>query len=204
MAQQYGTPAGSDVSGSAIKTIIPNALAALLSNNSGTAAPSYAVAFTTWVHETANLLKIRNAANSGDVDLFPVDRSAAVLYPHTHIGAVSAAGDHYLLVAKENMTVRSLTLVSAAASTSSEGVEFTFDLYNVTQTQSLFSAIPGTDTLRAGIGGGSDLAVDTPYVLTPDQNQDIASGDVIELRIGASGEPGTLTRLMACLDLIRR
>ena len=204
MSQQYSAPTGSDVSGTAIKTVIPNSLAALLSNNSGTAAPSYAVAFSTWVYTTGSMMRIRNAANNGDIDLFPIDRSAAVLYPHAHLGTLSASGDHYLMVAKENMTLRSLTLVSSTATTSSSGNEHTFDLYNLTQGHSLFSATVGTHTSLEGVGGGSDPVADSPWVLTPDENVSISSGDVIELRHTFTGTPGSLTRVMACLDLVRR
>lgn len=51
-------------SGAAFRADLNNGLAAIVSNNSGTAEPSTTYAYQWWADTTTGLLKIRNAANS--------------------------------------------------------------------------------------------------------------------------------------------
>ena len=50
--------------GSAVRSAVNNALNSLVTNNSGTGAPSTTYAYMLWADTTNDLLKIRNAANS--------------------------------------------------------------------------------------------------------------------------------------------
>jgi hypothetical protein len=55
--------------GAAFRTDLNSVLAAIVSNNSGAAAPSTTYAYQLWADTTTGLLKIRNAANSGWVTI---------------------------------------------------------------------------------------------------------------------------------------
>jgi microcystin-dependent protein len=60
-------------SGAAFRADLNNALAAIVSQNSGAAEPSVTYAYMPWADTTAGVLKIRNAANSGWVTLYQLD-----------------------------------------------------------------------------------------------------------------------------------
>ena len=51
-------------SGASFRADLNNALAAIVSQNSGTAEPAPTYAYQLWADTTAGLLKLRNAANS--------------------------------------------------------------------------------------------------------------------------------------------
>ena len=59
----------SNADGATFRADANNALAALVSNNSGATAPATTFAFMWWADTTANILKRRNAANSAWVDV---------------------------------------------------------------------------------------------------------------------------------------
>ena len=59
--------------GSAVRTDINNVLQAIVSNNSGSSAPSTTYAFQLFADTTTNKMKIRNAANNGYIELFQLD-----------------------------------------------------------------------------------------------------------------------------------
>ena len=57
-------------SGAAFRTDLNNALAAIVSNNSNSSAPSTTYAYQIWVDTSANIIKIRNSANNAWINLF--------------------------------------------------------------------------------------------------------------------------------------
>ena len=59
--------------GAAVRSDLNNALAAIVSQNSGATAPSTTYAYQWWADTTTGLLKLRNAANSGWITLFQLD-----------------------------------------------------------------------------------------------------------------------------------
>jgi hypothetical protein len=59
--------------GAAVRSDLNNALAAIVSQNSGATAPSPTYAFQWWADTTTGLLKLRNAANSSWITLFQLD-----------------------------------------------------------------------------------------------------------------------------------
>jgi len=59
--------------GAAVRSDLNNALAAIVSQNSGATAPSPTYAYQWWADTTTGLLKLRNAANSGWITLFQLD-----------------------------------------------------------------------------------------------------------------------------------
>ena len=56
--------------GAAVRSAVNNALNSLVTNNSGTGAPSTTYAYMLWADTTNDLLKIRNAANSAWASTF--------------------------------------------------------------------------------------------------------------------------------------
>jgi hypothetical protein len=60
-------------SGAAFRSDLNNGLAAIVSQNSGTAQPSTTYAYQWWADTTTGLLKIRNAANNAWITLFQLD-----------------------------------------------------------------------------------------------------------------------------------
>lgn len=60
-------------SGAAFRADLNNALAAIVSNNSGTGAPSVTYPYMPWADTANGLFKIRNAANNGWITLYQLD-----------------------------------------------------------------------------------------------------------------------------------
>ena len=59
--------------GANVRTDINNALAAIVSNNSSSSQPSTRYAYMWWADTSAGILKIRNSANDGWVELLQLD-----------------------------------------------------------------------------------------------------------------------------------
>ena len=59
--------------GAAVRSDLNNALAAIVSNNSGASEPTTTYAYMWWPDTTTGLLKLRNAANNAWVTLFQLD-----------------------------------------------------------------------------------------------------------------------------------
>jgi hypothetical protein len=59
--------------GAAVRSDLNNALAAIVSQNSGATAPSTTYAYMPWADSTTGLYKIRNAANNGWITLYQLD-----------------------------------------------------------------------------------------------------------------------------------
>ena len=59
--------------GAAVRSDLNDALAAIVSNNSGSSEPATTYAFQWWADTTANVLKIRNSANNGWITLRELD-----------------------------------------------------------------------------------------------------------------------------------
>ena len=60
-------------SGAAIRTDLNNALAAIVSNNSNSSEPTTKYAYQWWADTSNNVLKIRNSANDGWIELLQLD-----------------------------------------------------------------------------------------------------------------------------------
>jgi hypothetical protein len=83
-------------SGANVRADINNALAAIVSQNSGATAPATTFAFQWWADTTTGLLKIRNAANSAFVTvgtLADANLGLATLASPSFTGTVTSAGD---------------------------------------------------------------------------------------------------------------
>ena len=83
-------------SGANVRADINNALAAIVSQNSGATAPATTFAFQWWADTTTGLLKIRNAANSAWVTvgtMASANLGLATLASPSFTGTVTSAGD---------------------------------------------------------------------------------------------------------------
>ena len=74
-------------SGAAFRTDLNNALAAIQSNNSNSSSPSTTVAYQWWADTSAAVMKLRNSANDGWIELFQLDGTLTL-----EDGTVSAPG----------------------------------------------------------------------------------------------------------------
>lgn len=77
MAQAVQSVSASQ-SGSAYASDVNDALLAVQTNHSGGTAPSYQQALQLWADTSTNLMKLRNSANTGYIDLFPLNSSLSV------------------------------------------------------------------------------------------------------------------------------
>ena len=68
-----------NASGSAVRTDLNNVLAAIVSNNSNATEPATTFAYQYWADTTANILKIRNAANDDWVNIMELDGTKLLL-----------------------------------------------------------------------------------------------------------------------------
>ena len=73
--------------GAAVRSDLNNALAAIVSNNSGSSEPGTTYAFQWWADTNANVLKIRNSSNDGWITLRELDGTMLM-----ENGSVSAPG----------------------------------------------------------------------------------------------------------------
>lgn len=193
MSQTYGVPAGTDPMRVAVKTTIANSLEALRSVFSGSSAPASPVAFQLWLDTTNNALYQRNAANSAWV----AQKRRLVT---VQLGALSAR-TWRLLRAPVPLLVVSVALEPSATTSGSVAAttEWTWMLKNQTTGNNLFSATPSTATTVSGVGGG-ELTADTGYVLTANQNQALAAGDLLRFIVGQNGSPTAVGDAVLTLD----
>lgn len=77
-------------SGQAFRADLNNALAAIVSNNSGASAPSTTYAYQTWADTTTGLLKIRNAANNAWITVGTLSSANLGLIPAGTASIVNA------------------------------------------------------------------------------------------------------------------
>lgn len=200
MVQLWPLPfSGTTRAGVALKTDLYNALQSLRTSFSGAALPIETVAGMLAINTTDGLLYRRNQA---DTDWVCVG-SAGSLGRHAiraELLALSTTQARRICAPLGGMVVERVVLLSDTASTSSSGNEWQVELRNVTAGVDLFSGVVGTFTALGGVGGGAELAVDVPFVLTPDQNATLAPGDVLKLTATAVGSVTTLAELSAIVE----
>jgi len=208
MSQTYALPALTDYANQALATGIPNALEALRSSFSGSAAPSSPspVAGQIWADTTTGYLKVRNLANSAWVVIARLSTSLLLQLATDGQASVSAT-----LTTKFNGyalpgTVSRLILLCETASTSSSGNEWRMQLKKYPNSApgspvDLISATVGTFTALGGVGGGAEFVAHKAYVLTPNQNLTLAELDVLELVLTKAGTATTLVNFRAFVEI---
>lgn len=188
MVQTYETPTGTQPANLAIKQTLADRDEALRTLFSGATAPTNPVAYMLWADTANKILKQRNAGNSAWVELLPLTDSVRLQLVFRVSGALAA--EQLQLPVPMAGKVEKVQIVGTAATSTSVAAskEWTFLLRNQTTGVNLFSATPSTATTVGGVGGG-ELAANTTYNLTANQNQQVAAGDVLRFTIGSVGSP---------------
>lgn len=184
-------------SGLAFRQDLNNALAAIVSQNSGASAPSTTYAYQWWADTTTGLLKLRNAANSAWITigtLASANLGHATVASPTFTGTATFGGD-VLLTGTGVLDLPVGTTAQRPGSPNSGMIRFNttlsqFEGYNGTA----WSSVGGGAT-----GGGADTVflensntVTTNYTLSTGKNAvsagpvTIQSGVVVTVPSGAS------------------
>lgn len=188
MAQIFTAPAGTDSQSVAILTRLVDRDEALRTLHSGATEPSSIVADMLWVDTTNNQIQKRNGANTAWIAILPRDNIIRTVFTYQASGAIGAGELQF--AAATAMIIEKVVIVPNTTTTGSSGGSkaWTFQLRNVTAAVDLFSALAATSGTVAGVGGG-ELAADTAYALTPNQNETVASSAVLRFTIAAVGSP---------------
>ena len=115
----------------------------------------------------------------------------------TNIGGFNATEQKFIFICPQASTdINQILLVSDTATSGSDGSNnFTFQVQNLTQANSLLSAATTTDS--------NEIVADTAYSITPNQNNTgLAQGDVIELQITKTGTPTDLPSAEVMIEVI--
>lgn len=180
MSQAYtGTFTGM-AAATIIETKLPGSLDALLTLHAGASPPPNPVAYMLWMDTGTGLLKMRNAANSAWV--------VAFLTPWMiELGGLSASRNVYLGTFYRTGYVLGCRLLSDTATVGSgAGVKWDFQIRNKTAAVNLLAAAATTN--------GNEVAVDTPWNIYADQNQQPAANAALELQITKTGAATNLVR----------
>ena len=126
----------------ATRADLNNALQALVSNSSGTSAPSTTFANQWWYDTTNNKMYLRNEANSAWIEVFALDQSNNEWQIVT--GQISAADGDGLVFKTDDGNTR-ITLSDGGDVTFADGTD-------------VITASAGTDNVRIGEGAGDSIA----------------------------------------------
>jgi len=101
------------------------------------------------------------------------------------IGEIDATDQKRVFVAPCKCYIKDADLVTETTLAKHATAYRTFQLKNVTQTKDLNLAAKTTEDVAEGVA----VTADTPYSLTPDQYNEMAKDDVIELSIVKASTP---------------
>ena len=170
-------------SGSAVRSDLNNALAAIVSTNSGTSEPSPTFAYQFWADTTAGVLKIRNGANNAWITLRELDGtlvieagtvSAPGLYfsGDTNTGIYSPAADQFAIATNG---VERVEWGTSEAVFNDGGVDYDFRVEGDTNANLLFV---DASTDRIGVGTNSPATrLDVDGDVTIRSQGDLRLGD---------------------------
>lgn len=98
-------------------------------------------------------------------------------------GSDQLDNDLFAITVPHNATIQGASIISDTATSGSDATNnYGFELVNQTAANSLSTAQAKTDT--------AELAAETPYALTVDQNQDVSGGDVLLVRVDILDDVG--------------
>lgn len=180
------TIAATDDKVDTLTATIPENFRLLRSSFRGTAAPNDLIAGQEWDDLTTGTRKKYDGSVShviGPLDMVPV--LAQVLL----MGTINATKTVTIAVTQDQIVVTSISIYSRAATTSDGSNLWTIDLLRDTDDASMFATPPTTN--------GADFVAKTAKVLTPDQNQSIATaGKGLALVLTKTGSATDLTDLL--------
>ena len=146
--------------GAAVRSDLNDALAAIVSNNSGSSEPATTYAYQWWADTTANVLKIRNSANNAWITLRELDGTMLIEDGTAAAPGLSFASDtntgifrssNNALAVSANGSVR-MTMSNSSVVVNQDGENVDFRVESSNQTHMLF-VDAGND--RVGIGTSS-------------------------------------------------
>lgn len=147
--------------GAEVRADLNLALAALASSNSGASAPATTFANQLWYDTSNKILKIRNAANTGWINLLRLDQTGSNAFPApTNDTSVTAAG-----TTRSDATEVAKGVLVIASGSADTGIKFAADLDEVivrvrNATASAKKIYPGSG--GAVDGGTTDEALSLP------------------------------------------
>ena len=105
-----------------------------------------------------------------------------------NLDGLSGPEQRYLFVAPYDCRIDQVSLLSDTAVQASDINYYSLQIRNLTQSESLLSSQRRTRTSDDGAITGDEV-----FELSPDQNQVLNDGDVLELLITEAGSPADLT-----------
>lgn len=100
------------------------------------------------------------------------------------LGTVAATGNAYVFTTNRPVYIERIDLVSSTGIATSDVNFWAVQVYNVTGAVDLASTAPTTMTT-----GGTAVTADTIWSVTPDQNQTLAAGDVLQIQFTKTLNP---------------
>lgn len=179
-----------DTEADALSTFIPDKFAALRSGFIGAGAPAEMVAGQRYCDSAgAGYAYLRNEANDASLRLCGSFRGPAERATPVPLGTVSATSTFIVLVVGAPITLTGVVLVPTTGTTSDGSKHVQVDIYNVTQSLSLRTALFTSN--------GSEFAAKTVKRIAAQQNATLQADDVIEVRFTYTGAPGSLGAVLA-------
>jgi len=108
------------------------------------------------------------------------------LVAHTLLGQIDASDQKRIFVAPAKCYVKDVWLITETGAALHGTAYHSFQVKNVTDAEDLMAAAVSYLT------GGTAITADTPYKLTPDQNNLLQEGDVLELDVTKVSTPTAL------------
>jgi hypothetical protein len=142
-------------SGAGFRSDLNNALAAIVSQNSGASQPSTTYAYQWWADTTTGLLKIRNAANNAWIE-FASLTDATIALSRLAAGALPTN----VTVASANIVDGSIVDADVNASAAIAGTKITAGTTSVRGTLQLTNSTNSTNTTTAATPANVKTAVD--------------------------------------------
>ena len=181
MAQDWNLPITSVSEGAAITDIIPKALETLRTGHSGGSEPTQTVPFMIWNDSVSGVVKRRNSTNTAWIILGPLEVSSARSSVMSQLGAPTAPLKARFVAPGRTKVLR-VALVSDVTSVSDGTKYLSLQARNVTAAVDLYASAPTTT--------GDELVVDTPWRKDVDQNDLMNDGELLDVTLSATGNPG--------------
>ena len=178
-------------SGADFRADANNALAAIVSNNSNSSSPSTTYAYQWWADTSAGVMKIRNSANDGWIELFQLDGTltledgsasspALSFRDDLNTGIFSSAADHIEISAGG---VARVSFGTAGVAFNDDGNDYDFRIEGDTE-QNLFFIDAAND--RVGIGNATPVDMLNITVTTDGEGITLSAGNVKPMFVAVS------------------
>lgn len=174
--------------GSAFRSDLNNALAAIVGLNSGATEPSTPFAYMLWVDTSSNTLKMRNAANSAWIQLWDFTSTSAASFIAA-LGSVSEGGFSFFGDPNTGLYSPGADLLALIAG----GTEFLRAIYNASGTNNSYIDLKGTGSIKLPVGTTlqrPSVPVAGQFRVNSDTNSIEAYLNSIWVGLGAGGGGG--------------